>query len=446
MGGWMLARMAAIACALLLPCFAHAAQWSRQYSVDYTLGDNDNRTAARRIALNKLRMLAAAAAGKYVQGDEELVNDKYAQSIHMAAAAIVSIRDVKESMSINAAGQSVLHVTATAAVDDAVLKSRIAVMQHNVALARSLADEDARVAALMKRMSEMNGRLAVAKEAAKTYQLMAERTRVGAEIQTLFIQSRMKFAPGTLKAMLDKNDALAKRNAARAKRNAARAKQFKAEIAIQRTEDALREESKVQKGIAWLKKHFYHWVMTKTVVKTKITDVTHSSDGGYDVTVGVAWNTHTKCMPYSAYRDTPFWKNLLDGGLGFDSWMARVQVWRAKNEKTPRWFIGQCRPGLQDKWIVTKRLIDKFPIVWPNLVRYMHAHKIAIDLFWLPNLKRAFHGYVFDGITLYEGRALQRMPGIYPNVDNFSYMKIHIKSEQLNSISGMEAKLVVETR
>jgi len=221
---------------LIATTSANAERWSKQYHVDYTLGDNDNRTEARKIAINKLRMLAAADAGKYIQGDEVLVDDKYASGIHMATAAIVSIRDAKETTTINDAGQAVLHLTAMATVDDSVLKKRIDAIRKDAGLAARLADEDNRVAALFQRMAELNGNLAAAEETAKMYRLMGERVRVEADIQSIFGQSRKEFAPGELKEIADRYAAAQKKK---------KIEDMKAEKRAQAEEDLRNAENRI---------------------------------------------------------------------------------------------------------------------------------------------------------------------------------------------------------
>jgi len=412
---------------LLLPGFAYAGQWSRDYTVDYTFGDNDNRMSARQIALNKLRMLAAADAGKYIQGDEALVDNKYAHGIHMATAAIVSVNNIRESMRINAAGQSVLHLTATATVDDAVLKSRIASIQHDAALAHKLADEDARVAALFERMSELNDGLAAAKESAKVYRLMAERTRVQSDMHSVFSESRLEFAPGTLRAMADHKEA--------------REKELLAKKKMKQTRQKILYESGNQKRLAKIQQLFYKNILENTTVSTKIDAVT-KTDGGYDIQVAYLYNPHMGCPHVPEYkhdyRHHSTWRplaELLSAGI-FEVYEEvhfsnNLRAWAEAQRKHPKNIRVQlqgCTLVSNDNsadWNVTEYMN-------PEIKQYMNTHHIVLDLSFLP-----MHTHP-KTIDIFDGEVLHDHSGYY------EVLIVNVSDADLNTISGVESSVKVK--
>jgi len=282
------------------PSIPIAEPWSKQYHADYTLGDNDSRATARGIALDKLRLLAAADAGKYIQGDEVLVDDKYASGIHMATAAIISIRDVRELTTINEAGQTVLHLNATAMVDDSVLRKRISAIRNDADWAARLAEEDTRVAALFERMAELNGNLAAAKETAKMYRLMGERVRVEADIQSVFGQSRKEFAPGELKVIANRY-VMEKKRQETEQENAE--KRAQAEDDLRDAKNRIIEETKTQNHIAWLQQYFYQPLLKNTALDVNIEQVVPAKNGGYDITAGLKWDTQMQCPAFHLQKN-----------------------------------------------------------------------------------------------------------------------------------------------
>jgi len=414
---------------LLLPGFAYAGQWSRDYTVDYTFGDNDNRMSARQIALNKLRMLAAADAGKYIQGDEALVDNKYAHGIHMATAAIVSVNNIRESMRINAAGQSVLHLTATATVDDAVLKSRIASIQHDAALAHKLADEDARVAALFERMSELNDGLAAAKESAKVYRLMAERTRVQSDMHSVFSESRLEFAPGTLRAMADHKEA--------------REKELLAKKKMKQTRQKILYESENQKQIAKIQQLFYKNILENTTVSTKIDAVT-KTDSGYQIQLVYLYNPHMDCPHVPDYKPPSKWWGLgilLSAGIlnipGVVDMYEKEQFnkslipWAEAQRKHPK----NIRVQLQGCTLVSNDNSDNWNVTEymnPEIKQYMNTHHIVLELSLLPK-----HTYP-QTIDIFDGQVLHDHSGSY------EVLIVNVSDADLNTISGVESSVKVK--
>jgi len=414
---------------LLLPGFAHAGQWSREYSVDYTFGDNDNRAAARRIALNKLRMLAAADAGKYVQGDEVLMSNQYASSIHMATAAIIAINHVRESMSINTSGQSVLHITATAAVDDDVLKNRIASIQRDAALAHTLAKEDDKVAALFERMSKLNNDLSSAKESAKVYRLMAERTRVQSDMHSVFSESRLEFAPGTLRAMADHKEA--------------REKEFLAKKKMKQTRQKILYESENQKQFAETQQLFYKKILEDTTVSTKIENVTKTADG-YEIQVSYSYNPHMDCPHVPEYKHPSRWwalGTILTAGIlniyravdiyEQDKFTKKLKPWagaQRKHSKNFRVNMGGCTLLSNDNsadWIVTENMD-------PEIKKYMNTHHIVLELSFLPGRTHP------QTIDIFDGEVLKDHSGFY------SDLFVHVSSDELNTISGVESSIKIK--
>lgn len=122
--------------------------------MSYSLGDNDSRTAARAIVLNRIRLLAASEAGHYVQGDERLDDDTYTSSVVMAGAAFVSIANEHEWMGVGVGGNPVMHMTAEATVDESDLRSRIDAIKRNSGLEKALAKAERRFSAMLSGVSD----------------------------------------------------------------------------------------------------------------------------------------------------------------------------------------------------------------------------------------------------------------------------------------------------
>lgn len=446
----------------IIPHTANAEMWSKQYQVDYTLGDNDNRTDARKIAINKLRMLAAGDAGKYIQGDEVLMNDKYAKGIHIATASIVSVKDIKETMTVNNAGQSVLHLAATATVDDGVLKQRIAAIRKDAALAARLADEDARVAALFERMAELNGNLAAAKETAKMYRLMGERVRVEADIQSVFGQSRKEFAPGELKAIADRYVMEQKRAEMERERAEKRAQ---AEADLRAAEQKIIRESKAQKRIAWLQQHFYQPLMKNTTVDAKIEQVVPSDGGGYDITAKLYWDTHMRCPVFHLKRtkinkfvhEYPFLATVIDTGtLGVFHTLYRLskanmpelhkdeqlKAWRndPENLKNPLFRMGGC-PDETDHISLSHAYAKTHGMSYSNdtAAQYLQHHHVVIKLALTPD-----HGHV-KYVPVFDGGFFSKN---YSNDYFHSYTQFdfHVSEDEINAIEGIEATVEVQSK
>jgi len=194
---------------IMTPSPANAGEWSHDYQVLYTLGDNDTRAEARSIALDKLRLLAAADAGKYIQGDERLENGKYSESIHMAAATIVSVSDIEESVSVNNAGQTVLHISASATVDDAELKKRIAILQKDQSKMKRLADLERKVNALIAKLT------AIAPNNSRNLaRIVSERNAIIENMHTAFHEARLVFTKGFLIKNIGKTERMIQANIA----------------------------------------------------------------------------------------------------------------------------------------------------------------------------------------------------------------------------------------
>jgi len=105
---------------------AFAGSWSRPITVRYVMADSETRASAHQSAIDQIRMAAAAQVGTVVESVTSVDGDKFKESIQSVGVAMVRISDVTESASINAAGQVVLDVTATATVDDSELTRRAA--------------------------------------------------------------------------------------------------------------------------------------------------------------------------------------------------------------------------------------------------------------------------------------------------------------------------------
>src|ERR1022692_348331 len=92
---------------LSLVCLSVHAEWSKTYSVDYLMGDGDNRVSARQTALEQVKLKASNEAGSYVESTTTLHEDgKLTESIQVIGASMVKLKLLSEAMSVNKSGQS----------------------------------------------------------------------------------------------------------------------------------------------------------------------------------------------------------------------------------------------------------------------------------------------------------------------------------------------------
>jgi len=175
------------------------------YTVDYALGDNDSHASAREIALSKIRLLAAEKAGKYVQGDERLNQERLTQDIRIVSASVVSISNVKETYSIAKNNQATLHLTAIASVDNKALKERILAIQSDADQRKRLAAYESDLATIIQKLKD-----SASKQATKPNELsaiIAEHNALILNLHATLNAAKLEFSQGFLISEADKNSA-----------------------------------------------------------------------------------------------------------------------------------------------------------------------------------------------------------------------------------------------
>jgi len=109
----------------------YAGQWSKQFTQDYPMGDGDSRSNARQMALEQLKVKASAEAGTYVQSMTQLQGDDLRETVQMLSASMVKVSNMREDVSVNSAGQTVFHLSATATIDEGELARRVSALQQD---------------------------------------------------------------------------------------------------------------------------------------------------------------------------------------------------------------------------------------------------------------------------------------------------------------------------
>ena len=115
------------------------ADFTGPFSTEYVLGDGETKAVARLVAMDQLKTAAAAKAGSYVQSMTVLDNSKdLKESVEVLTASVVRLSDVKEQSTVNATGQLVLRLYATATVDEAELGRRVKALREDRAKGKLL--------------------------------------------------------------------------------------------------------------------------------------------------------------------------------------------------------------------------------------------------------------------------------------------------------------------
>lgn len=131
---------------LALPQLTFA--WTKDYSYEHKMGDNDSRNLAKEAAVEQIKLKAAQEAGTYIQGTTTLTNGQLEETITQIGASIVKIVVQADKISVDEAGHQLLTVTANATVDEAVMQERIKALQ-----------EDANKAKLLQQLTSENEKL-----------------------------------------------------------------------------------------------------------------------------------------------------------------------------------------------------------------------------------------------------------------------------------------------
>lgn len=182
------------------------AEWKKTFEVDYVMGDGDNRVSARQAALEQIKLTASNQAGTYVQGTTTLrENGTLTESIQMLSASMVRLSATEERMAVNKAGLAVLHLKATAAVDENELARRIEAMRQDKEKERQLKQLQAEYAALQKEFSEIRSTLSSKTDQARIAELLAKQDSTIQRIRENDKTVSLVFERGTLLQMASRN-------------------------------------------------------------------------------------------------------------------------------------------------------------------------------------------------------------------------------------------------
>ena len=197
---------------LSLACLSAHAEWNKTYSVDYILGDGDNRVGARQAALEQVKLKASNEAGSYVESTTTLHEDgKLTESIRVIGASMVSLKLLNEAMSVNKSGQSVLSVTASAALDETELAKRIDVLRQDKEKARQMKVLQSENESLRKELEDIHKALTAKLDQARVTELLARQDTTIRRIAENALTVSQVFQRGTLLQLASKNsDALEK--------------------------------------------------------------------------------------------------------------------------------------------------------------------------------------------------------------------------------------------
>ena len=112
--------------------------WTKDYSYEHKMGDNDSRNLAKEAAIEQIKLKAAQEAGTYIQGTTTLTNGQLEETITQIGASIVKVVVQSDKISVNDAGNQLLTITANATVDESIMQERIKALQEDANKAKLL--------------------------------------------------------------------------------------------------------------------------------------------------------------------------------------------------------------------------------------------------------------------------------------------------------------------
>ena len=125
-------RFLAITTLTLLAMSQLTWAWTKDYSYEHKMGDNDSRNLAKEAAIEQIKLKAAQEAGTYIQGTTTLTNGQLEETITQIGASIVKVVVKSDQISIDDTGHQLLTLIANATVDETVMQERIKALQEDV--------------------------------------------------------------------------------------------------------------------------------------------------------------------------------------------------------------------------------------------------------------------------------------------------------------------------
>lgn len=247
--------------AALLSSFAAHAEWTKQYTHHYVMGDADSRNSARQASFEQIKIEASNEAGTYVLGKTTLhSNGDLSESVQVISASMVRVFPYEETVSINEAGQSVLNITAMAVLDDSELAKRVQAIYEDKEKSRLIRMLQVENESLNNNLAQFRKALSSSVSTVSTeeiIQLLARQAKAMRKLSDNENAITLVFERGTLLEMAIKNTAAF---------------------------DSAKYE---------LNDRFYN-VLLNSQVTTKIESVEAMKDGSYVANVRVGWGFNSK--------------------------------------------------------------------------------------------------------------------------------------------------------
>jgi hypothetical protein len=196
-----------VATAILLSITLPAqAEWNKVFTVEYLMGDADNRINARQAGLEQLKLKASSEVGTYIQSTTTLQESgDITESVQMIGASMVKLSEVSDKINLSPSGQMLLSITARASINEDELKRRVESLQQDKERARQLKILQIENADLRRELDLIHNELTVNSNSSNSTNLINKQNKT----MVLLIKNNEAitqiFKPGTLLSMADKN-------------------------------------------------------------------------------------------------------------------------------------------------------------------------------------------------------------------------------------------------
>lgn len=170
---------------MMLPCAALAKTETVFATFRYTLGDNDSKNDAKRIAFIEAKRLAVDQAGVLLQSSTEVTDSALTKDeIKSYTGAILKVSVDKEAFEPNGTTQTLV-MTVKADVDTSEIKQTLLRIRNDKGLQQQIADQQKRLAELEKKLSDIQKNLYSTKNADTAMALRENRAQIVSEIDEL---------------------------------------------------------------------------------------------------------------------------------------------------------------------------------------------------------------------------------------------------------------------
>lgn len=190
----------------MLFCLPAQAEWSKQYQLDYIMGDGDTKGSARQAAIEQIKLKASSEAGTYVQSTSTLnAQGELTESVQMVGASMVKVLVKDESLSVNPTGQAVLNIEVVASLDDSELSKRIRALQEDKEKARQVKVLRTENDTLRKELKEIRTALAGKADQARVAELLTKQDKAIRKLENNVATVAQVFERGTLLQLANRN-------------------------------------------------------------------------------------------------------------------------------------------------------------------------------------------------------------------------------------------------